>query len=43
MSKKLKLCQKAVRYLGENMGRVAGILYAWTPEEVSFVMTGVAN
>lgn len=43
IEKKLKLCQKSVRYLSENMGRVAGILYAWTPDEISFVMTGVAN
>lgn len=43
IEKKLELCQKSVRYLSENMGRVAGILYAWTPDEISFVMTGVAN
>ncbi len=43
IEKKLRLCQKSVRYLSENMGRVAGILYAWTPDEISFVMTGVAN
>ena len=43
LEKKLRLCQKSVRYLSENMGRVAGILYAWTPDEISFVMTGVAN
>lgn len=43
LAQKLALCEKSVNYLTSHMGRVAGILYATSPEKVSFVMTGVAD
>ena len=42
LSQKLALCQKSIRYLETHMSRVQGILYARTPKEISFIMTGVA-
>ena len=41
--KKLSLCSASIDYLSENMVGVKGTLHAWTPENITFEITGVAE
>ena len=42
LKEKLDLCEEAVAYLTENMASITGTIYAWTAENVTFEITGVA-
>ncbi|MBQ8497491.1 MAG: FtsQ-type POTRA domain-containing protein [Clostridia bacterium] len=41
--KKLSLCAASIDYLSENMVGVKGTLHAWTTENITFEITGVAE
>ncbi len=42
LSQKISTCIKAIKYIGEKTPNVTGILYAYSPDEVSFQITGGA-
>ena len=42
LSKKISTCIRAIEYISSNTPNVTGVLYAYSPDEVSFQITGGA-